>query len=74
MGEGAKHGKSGRRVKVQKIRNEEGGCYIVISCGKPAADGKMQVEMSYEGDPTLASYLLENAQGFIDFEADGFSN
>ena len=26
----------------------------------------MAVEMTYEGDPTLASYLLENAQGFMD--------
>ena len=30
----------------------------------------MQVEMSYEGDPTLAAYLLESAQGFIETEEE----
>jgi hypothetical protein len=28
----------------------------------------MQVELTYEGDPTLAAYLVESAQGF--FEED----
>jgi hypothetical protein len=30
----------------------------------------MSVEMTYEGDPILASYLLENAQGFIDHDEE----
>lgn len=51
---------------------EDHACYVLITCGKPAADGKMSVEMTYEGDPTLASYLLENAQGFIDPEEGAF--
>ncbi len=55
--------KKGRRVK-NKIVNlrEDHTCYILITCGKPSADGKMAVEMTYEGDPTLASYLLETAR------------
>lgn len=75
MAEGSKK-KKGSRVKKKKIvkLTEDKACYILITCGEPAADGKMSVEMTYEGDPTLASYLLENAQGFIDRDLERFSN
>lgn len=43
-------------------------CKILITCDQPTDDGKMNVEMSYEGDPVLASYVLERAQGFIEHE------
>jgi hypothetical protein len=74
MQEGSKK-KKGYRVK-NKIVNlkEDQACYVLITCGKPSADGKMSVEMTYEGDPTLASYLLENAQGFIDPDEGTVSN
>lgn len=74
MREGAKKRNKELRVSKQKILKEDQACCIVIKCGQPSADGKMSVEMTYEGDPILASYLLENAQGFIDHEEDGFSN
>ena len=41
-------------------------CYVLITCDVPSPDGEMNVEMSYEGDATLASYLLQGAQSFID--------
>lgn len=41
-------------------------CYVLITCDAPSDDGKMNVEMSYEGDATLAAYLLQGAQSFID--------
>jgi hypothetical protein len=68
MREGFKKQRGQRVKQKQKIVNlkEDQACYILITCGKPAPDGKMSVEMTYEGDPTLASYLLENAQGFMD--------
>jgi hypothetical protein len=74
MREGSKK-KRGRAVK-KKIVNlkEDHACYVLITCGKPSADGKMNVEMTYEGDPILASYLLENAQGFINPEEEAFLN
>lgn len=62
------------KIKVQCVKKkivnltEDQACYILITCGKPTPDGKMAVEMTYEGDSTLASYLLENAQGFIDLD------
>jgi len=41
-------------------------CRILITCALPQDDGKMNVEMSYEGDPALASYLLERARNYIE--------
>lgn len=41
-------------------------CYVLITCDAPSGDGKMQVEMSYEGDATLAAYILQGAQLHID--------
>lgn len=75
MQEGSKKKNKGRRVskKIVKLKEDQ-ACYILITCAKPSADGKRAVEMTYEGDPTLVSYLLENAQGFIDQDEDAFSN
>lgn len=48
-------------------------CYVLITCEEASADGNMQVEMTYEGDAALASYLLQGAQAQIeqDEERDG---
>ncbi|MBS0650930.1 MAG: hypothetical protein JSR93_07210, partial [Verrucomicrobia bacterium] len=43
-------------------------CYVLITCGEPAEDGKMQVEMTYEGDRSLAAFLIESAQDIIDHQ------
>ncbi|HEV8052527.1 MAG TPA: hypothetical protein VGP47_08530, partial [Parachlamydiaceae bacterium] len=45
---------------------EKHACYVLITCDPPSCDGKMQVEMSYEGDATLAAYILQGAQLHID--------
>lgn len=74
MQDGSKKKKKGLQVSKQKILKEDQACCIVITCGQPSADGKLSVEMTYEGDPLLASYLLENAQGFIEHDDDGISN
>lgn len=57
------------KSKIAQLKQDH-ACYVLITCGQPSADGKMSVEMTYAGDPTLASYLLENAQGFIDPHAE----
>lgn len=42
-------------------------CYVLITCDPPDDDeGKMQVELTYEGDAALAAYLLQGAQAFVD--------
>ena len=51
---------------LKKVLQKDNACYILITCGKPSKDGNMQVEMSYEGDAFLASYLIEGAQSVID--------
>lgn len=40
-------------------------CYVLITCDEPNKQGDMQVEMTYEGDPVLASYLIQKAQDMI---------
>lgn len=55
-------------VDVKQALGENNACYVLITCGTPSKDGKMQVEMSYEGDPLLAAYLVESAQNIIDVE------
>jgi len=52
-------------IDVKKTLAENNACYVLITCAAPSKDGKMQVEMTYEGDPTLAAYLVESAQDFI---------
>lgn len=41
-------------------------CYVLITCDAPTEDGEMQVNMTYEGDASLAACLLQGAQSFID--------
>lgn len=36
-------------------------CYVLITCDAPSPEGNMNVEMSYEGDPALASLLVQGA-------------
>lgn len=56
-------------VDLNKKLNNNKMCYVLITCGQPSKDGKMQVEMTYEGDPVLAAYLVESAQQFIDIDS-----
>ena len=42
-------------------------CYVLITCSAGAEGGTLNVEMSYGGDdPALASYLLSDAQAYIE--------
>ena len=52
--------------KIKDALSKEYPCYVLVTCKKPSLEGKMQVEMSYEGDPDLASYLLQGAQSVLD--------
>jgi len=52
--------------KKKTVEKEETVCSIRITCTEPKDDGTMQVEMTYEGDKTLASYLLQSAQQMFD--------
>ncbi len=54
----------------EQLLADENACYVLITCGNPSADGEMQVEMTYEGDRVLASYLLESALGLMESNLD----
>ena len=56
------------RKHLQEVLDKNPSCYVLITCGQPSEDGQMQVEMTYQGDATLAAYLLQGAQFYIDQE------
>jgi hypothetical protein len=58
------------RNHIQEALDKNPSCYVLITCGQPSEDGEMQVEMTYQGDATLAAYLLQGAQHFIDQEEE----
>lgn len=49
---------------------DDSACFVLIRCARPSPDGRMDVEFTYEGDVALASYLLENAQDYLDRQAE----
>lgn len=53
---------------LQEALDNDSSCYVLITCGNPSKDGQMQVEMTYQGDKTLALCLLQGAQTYIDQE------
>lgn len=58
------------RQHLQEALDKNPSCYVLITCGEPSPNGEMQVEMTYQGDATLASYLIQGAQTFIDHEEE----
>jgi len=54
---------------MEKIKNTIGNqcaCFVLITCSAPSAEGKMEVQMHFEGDESLASFLVENAAQVFD--------
>lgn len=52
--------------RIKKTLAKNHACYVLITCDQPSIGGNMEVQMSYEGDAALASYLLQGAQTIID--------
>jgi hypothetical protein len=57
--------------RIRKLLAKEYAGFVLVTCKNPHGDGRMQVEMTYDGDPVLAAYLLEGAQGYLDEEEEG---
>lgn len=53
---------------LRKKLAQDHACYVLITCNHPDENGKMQVEMTYEGDTCLAAMLIENAQSYLQDE------
>jgi len=49
-------------IQIPKKEKKKTKCYVLITCEEPTDQGEMSVEMTYEGDLILASYLVENAR------------
>ncbi len=58
----------GKRLKDSLAKNHH--CYVLITCDAPEADGRMDVQMTYEGDASLAAYLIQGAQDFIEEQTE----
>ncbi len=56
--------------RIRKTLAKNHACYVLITCDEPTEDGEMQVEMTYEGDATVAAYLLQGATSFMEEEQD----
>lgn len=62
---------SKRSLKGLKAKAEKNASsYVLITCGQPSEEGEMQVEMTYQGDEALVSYLLQGAQLLMDARED----
>ena len=46
---------------IKKTLGDKCACFVLITCTEPSAKGNMQVEMNYEGEESLAAFLVENA-------------
>lgn len=48
-------------LKLKESFGSKWACCVLITCSEPEKNGKMEVEMNFEGDETLAAFLVENA-------------
>lgn len=55
---------------LRQVLAERHNCFVLITCGEPNEEGKIEVEMIYEGKDWLAAYLIESAQGLIETESE----
>ncbi|QXE26889.1 hypothetical protein [Chlamydia buteonis] len=46
--------------------DEDVSAYVLVTCAHASSDGKMKVEMTYEGDPAVISYLLTKAHDSLE--------
>ena len=47
--------------KIKQLVTNNHLSYILITCSQPSEEGKMDVEMSCEGDDDLIDLLMKNA-------------
>ncbi|MEN9343626.1 MAG: hypothetical protein RLZZ453_413 [Chlamydiota bacterium] len=57
------------RQDLKEILTERYPCFVLMTCGNASAEGKIEVEMMYDGDASLAAYMIESAQMFIEDES-----
>lgn len=55
---------------MKRALKDECACYVLITCRNPSPEGKMDVEMTWHGDPYLAHALLQDAQGIVETDSE----
>ncbi|MBI3508165.1 MAG: hypothetical protein HY069_00820 [Chlamydiia bacterium] len=53
-------------AKVKSAIGDPCACFVLITCSEPSETGQMEVKMHFEGDETLASFLVESASAVFD--------
>ena len=54
------------KALIQKLLDgQHNASYVLITCAEANDDGRMEVEMTYEGDSDLVSYLLDSAHDYL---------
>ena len=48
-------------AKLKDSLGAKWSCCVLITCTEPEKNGNMEVEMNFDGDETLAAFLVENA-------------
>jgi hypothetical protein len=62
-----------KELNLEKIKDslkQDHACYVLITCSHPSDKGKMEVELNFEGDESLAAYLVDSAQSVFDQKAE----
>ena len=67
-----KEGPSDKDIRsiIKRKRQGKTICYVLLTCSEPSEEGTMEVEMKYEGERWLASYLIKSAQGVLEEEEE----
>ena len=52
--------------KIKKLLLKGHVGYVLVTAKRSIDPESLEVELSYEGEPALASYLVEGAQGVLD--------
>ena len=52
--------------KIKKMLHKGHVGYVLVTAKRSMDPEALEVELSYEGEPALASYLVEGAQGVLD--------
>ena len=52
--------------KLKEGLYDEEISFVLITCTTPSKEGKMNVEMDYQGDRDLIAYLMKSAEKYFD--------
>lgn len=55
----------GNISKLKEALVRQGLSFLLITCTEPSKEGKMDVEMDYEGDRDLIAFLMKSAENYF---------